>query len=150
MGIDDAITALGTHPLRQQIVNKFNELATSVPSTIGFTKVDPTHLPSRYQANSQVSIGMVQKSCAYFVRGFDGASGAINYLSFDSGASSWASQDNRLLWLEYQTYSQADFTNFMETYNYLSYLYEYDDYYDYDKVGIDAGGKTSKRFMSHF
>jgi hypothetical protein len=73
--------------------------------------------------------------------GFDNKTGALNYLSFDSGASSWAGPNNLLFWLEYQTYSQADFTSFMESYNYLSYLYEADDYYDFDKVGIDAGGK---------
>lgn len=28
----------------------------------------------------------------------------------------------------------------MENYNYLSYLYQYDDYYDFDKVNIDMGG----------
>jgi len=54
--------------------------------------------------------------------------------------TNWASATNQLLYLEYQTYNQEDFSNFMLNYNYMTYLYEYDDYYDFDKVNIDTGG----------
>lgn len=141
MGIDDAIAALGSHPLKNTILQKFAELETSMPNLTGFTSVAPSSLPTYYKANSGVYLGKNFGIPALTKLGLDAKTGAISYLSFDGGVNTWANSKNQLLFLEYQTYSQQDFTDFLLSYNYISYLYEYDDYYDYDKVNIDKGGK---------
>lgn len=58
MGIDDALAALGTHPLHQQILSKFEDLTITTPNTAGFTRIDLAKLPGSYKANSNVAVGI--------------------------------------------------------------------------------------------
>jgi hypothetical protein len=64
MAIDDALAALGSHPLRQTISARFEDLTTVVtPDTTGFTRVEPSKLPKYYVANAKTYIGE-ENSCA--------------------------------------------------------------------------------------
>jgi len=127
MGLDYAIAALGDHPLAGRINKYLDEhLAVKMPDLTGFSPISPNNLPPYFKVGPNVQIG------------FDKATGSINHLMVNS--TIWASPDSPLALLEYRTYDEADYYNFMVNYNYLYYLFGFDDLYDYDKVGINTGG----------
>lgn len=47
--------------------------------------------------------------------------------------------------MQYETYNAANYTAFLNAYNYIGPLFPWDDYDDFDKVGIDQGGAQFRR-----
>jgi hypothetical protein len=93
------------HPLAQQLAAAWSEITANPPNpaAAGFTRV----------ANTQQTF-----ACGVYTVGF-GASGALTTLRDNSKGTSWASTSSPLLVLEYHTYSQQDFVDFITSYTQL-------------------------------
>uniref|UniRef100_A0A6B2KYN8 P-type domain-containing protein n=1 Tax=Arcella intermedia TaxID=1963864 RepID=A0A6B2KYN8_9EUKA len=133
MGLDDAVSALKDHPLKETILESWKEtVLLAPPQTTGMIAVAPQNLPPFFTfQNAQI--------------GFNEETGAINYLN--NNGLSWASATNPLGTLKYATYDGYDYFDFMTEYNYLSYLFEFDDLTDFCKVSInDWGAKHREVF----
>jgi len=46
--------------------------------------------------------------------------------------------------IEYRTYDESDYTNFLLQYNYVGPFFQFDDYDDFGKVNVNAGGAKSR------
>lgn len=104
-GLDAALTALGSHPLRDTLVQAFESQKAYVPNTSGYKQYQPSQL-SEFLCGQ---LGLTFNSTDGSLIGLRNVSSNVNYL----GGAGVLGQ------LLYQTYSQEQYTNFMESYNYL-------------------------------
>ena len=103
-GFDYPMAALGDHKLASMIQSSWKELTPSMPDLSSYTRYTPANLPD------SLTLGN-------FVVSLDTVHGYVRSLA--NGAAKWG---GLLFNMEYQTYSQLDYTFFMEQYNYVGEL----------------------------
>lgn len=98
-----SIEALEDHPLRQDIINRLATLKAFEPSTNGFEKVS--------NVSDVFKFGSIEI-------GFSASTGAISYLVHNGVAI--ASSDHPLTQIVYSTFTESDFEEFADEYNYIN------------------------------
>jgi Domain of unknown function (DUF5054) len=107
-GLDDALLALEDHPLAAVINTSWAELSPQLPDLSSLKYVSAAQL----RAYPTFSAGR-------FTVGFDPDSGALAHLVDETTGTLWGDFNTSALGvLNYATYDQDTYTNFMLSYNY--------------------------------
>ena len=124
--LDQAVAALEGSPLAPEARARLQVIEPAHPDEDGFEPVGDLSRPFE---------------TSHFSLRFDASSGAINYLLDRESGQTWATAGHLLGRFRYQTFSQADYDRFLD-----SYLVRRPPWAeaDFAKPGLDGGGGESR------
>jgi hypothetical protein len=105
--LDNAIVALGNHPLAQRILDAFSELVAEKPDLRGFKQ--------------QNNLSQIFTTKNFQIK-FDENSGAVIYFVDNVNKVNWASTDRPLGLFQYQVLTPNNYSNYLSTYGYCDWL----------------------------
>jgi len=129
--ITKAIAALGTHPLAERIRHTLQVLEPYVPNTSGYNKI--TNFDGK------------KLQCGRYTLAFTANGGGISYLYDSVTRRHWASDTNVLAKFIYTTFSESDFSTFLDQYAYCNWRKECPWFIgDFGKQNCSAGGAVHR------
>lgn len=131
--ITNSIKALGDHPLAKSINQALSRLTPQLPNPLdqGYSKV--TNFSSIFE-------------CGSIEFGFDSSTGAIKHFVDLKKVQTWASTKNLLGLFQYQTFTEEDYSTFINLYGYCdpcpSWFYN-----DFGKPNVTSADPEHKIFL---